>query len=141
MSAARIGRILVAATSAGRERENLYPSLSRSLMHERTEENFFHHADMPPSSSPTKSVPGDTVTLGGKSVPGVAFGCGHDNEGPFVDAAGLLGLSDGALSFPNQVTSSPFSYCLVDRDSTSLTASESAGLGRLSARTQPFHMH
>ena len=79
---------------------------------------------MPPSSSPAKSVPGDTVTLGGKFVPSVAFRCGHDNEGVFVGAAGLLGLGGGVLSFPNQFTSSSFSYCIVDRDSTSSSTLE-----------------
>ncbi|CAA7402147.1 unnamed protein product [Spirodela intermedia] len=66
----------------------------------------------------------DTITLGGASVPGIAFGCGHDNEGLFVGAAGLLGLGGGALSFPSQVSATSFSYCLVDRDSTSSSTLE-----------------
>ncbi|CAL9049568.1 unnamed protein product, partial [Musa banksii] len=32
-------------------------------------------------------------------VPRIALGCGHDNEGLFVAAAGLLGLGRGSLSF------------------------------------------
>ncbi|RYR44833.1 hypothetical protein Ahy_A08g041108 isoform A [Arachis hypogaea] len=39
------------------------------------------------------------------SVPRVALGCGHDNEGLFVGAAGLLGLGRGMLSFPTQADS------------------------------------
>ncbi|KAJ6803243.1 putative protein ASPARTIC PROTEASE IN GUARD CELL 1 [Iris pallida] len=61
----------------------------------------------------------ETVTLGGRPLPNVAFGCGHDNEGLFVGAAGLLGLGGGALSFPSQISARSFSYCLVDRDSPS----------------------
>lgn len=64
----------------------------------------------------------ETVTLGGSAVPNVAIGCGHDNEGLFVGAAGLLGLGGGSLSFPSQLTDDNgkiFSYCLVDRDTES----------------------
>ncbi|CAN4125022.1 unnamed protein product [Withania somnifera] len=52
------------------------------------------------------------------SVSNVAFGCGHDNEGLFIGAAGLLGLGKGKLSFPGQAGSrfgQKFSYCLADR--------------------------
>ncbi|XP_024532270.1 aspartyl protease family protein 2 [Selaginella moellendorffii] len=51
----------------------------------------------------------------GRTSP-VVFGCGHDNEGLFVGAAGLLGLGAGKLSFPSQLSSRKFSYCLVSRD-------------------------
>ncbi|KAF5205470.1 Aspartyl protease family protein [Thalictrum thalictroides] len=61
----------------------------------------------------------ETLSFGDTSVEKVAIGCGHDNEGLFVGSAGLLGLGGGSLSFPSQVKSSAFSYCLVDRDSTS----------------------
>ncbi|CAD5183814.1 unnamed protein product [Musa acuminata subsp. malaccensis] len=53
-------------------------------------------------------------------VPRIALGCGHDNEGLFVAAAGLLGLGRGSLSFPSQAGrrfGRMFSYCLVDRTS------------------------
>ncbi|CAH2073185.1 unnamed protein product [Thlaspi arvense] len=46
---------------------------------------------------------------------GVKFGCGDDNEGQFLGAAGLLGLSRGNLSFPWQTKNTYnnfFSYCL-----------------------------
>ncbi|XP_078431286.1 eukaryotic aspartyl protease family protein [Wolffia australiana] len=66
----------------------------------------------------------EMVTLGGAAVPRVAFGCGHDNEGLFVGAAGLLGLGGGALSFPSQLAASSFSYCLVDRDSAASSTLE-----------------
>ncbi|CAN6350011.1 unnamed protein product [Urochloa humidicola] len=57
----------------------------------------------------------------GARVPRVAVGCGHDNEGLFVAAAGLLGLGRGRLSLPTQVArryGRSFSYCLVDRTSS-----------------------
>ncbi|KAJ0249158.1 Protein ASPARTIC PROTEASE IN GUARD CELL 1 [Hirschfeldia incana] len=60
----------------------------------------------------------DTVTFGNSGkVNDVALGCGHDNEGLFTGAAGLLGLGGGALSMTNQINATSFSYCLVDRDS------------------------
>ncbi|CAD6341188.1 unnamed protein product [Miscanthus lutarioriparius] len=44
----------------------------------------------------------ETLTFaGGARVARVALGCGHDNEGLFVAAAGLLGLGRGSLSFPD----------------------------------------
>ncbi|KAF8097385.1 hypothetical protein N665_0290s0043 [Sinapis alba] len=60
----------------------------------------------------------DTVTFGNSGkVNDVGLGCGHDNQGLFVGAAGLLGLGGGALSMTNQINATSFSYCLVDRDS------------------------
>ncbi|KAK9668787.1 hypothetical protein RND81_13G086600 [Saponaria officinalis] len=60
----------------------------------------------------------DTVSFGPSgSVSKVAIGCGHDNEGLFVGAAGLLGLGGGPLSLTSQLKATSFSYCLVDRDS------------------------
>lgn len=60
----------------------------------------------------------ETVSFGTSgSVPKVAIGCGHDNEGLFVGSAGLLGLGGGPLSMPSQIKATSFSYCLVDRDS------------------------
>lgn len=57
----------------------------------------------------------------GARIGRVALGCGHDNEGLFVAAAGLLGLGRGGLSFPSQAgrrSGRMFSYCLVDRTSS-----------------------
>ncbi|CAL9077287.1 unnamed protein product [Musa acuminata var. zebrina] len=60
----------------------------------------------------------ETLTFGGSaSVSEVAMGCGHDNEGVFDSAAGLLGLGGGPLSFPTQISARSITYCLVDRDS------------------------
>jgi hypothetical protein len=59
-------------------------------------------------------------------VKNIAFGCGHDNEGLFVGAAGLLGLGRGKLSFPSQAGrrfGNKFSYCLVDRSASSKPSS------------------
>lgn len=64
----------------------------------------------------------ETLTFRGTRVNNVALGCGHDNEGLFVGAAGLLGLGRGRLSFPAQAGrrfGRKFSYCLVDRSASS----------------------
>lgn len=48
----------------------------------------------------------------------MAFGCGRNNQGTFADADGLIGLGQGALSLPSQLSPSIakiFSYCLVDQ--------------------------
>ncbi|KAG6584369.1 Protein ASPARTIC PROTEASE IN GUARD CELL 1, partial [Cucurbita argyrosperma subsp. argyrosperma] len=58
------------------------------------------------------------------TISNVALGCGHDNEGLFVGSAGLLGLGGGSLSLTSQMKASSFSYCLVDRDSSSSSALE-----------------
>ncbi|XP_021893080.1 aspartyl protease family protein 2 [Carica papaya] len=68
----------------------------------------------------------ETLTFRGTRVGRVAFGCGHDNEGLFVGAAGLLGLGRGRLSFPSQAGrrfNRKFSYCLVDRSASSKPSS------------------
>ncbi|KAK4395754.1 protein ASPARTIC PROTEASE IN GUARD CELL 1 [Sesamum angolense] len=62
----------------------------------------------------------ETISFGvSGSVPNVAIGCGHDNEGLFSGAAGLIGLGGGNLSLPSQMRATSFSYCLVNRDSSS----------------------
>lgn len=68
----------------------------------------------------------ETLTFRGSRVGRVALGCGHDNEGLFVGAAGLLGLGRGRLSFPTQTGrrfNRKFSYCLVDRSASSKPSS------------------
>ncbi|GAB4828896.1 hypothetical protein Ancab_018557 [Ancistrocladus abbreviatus] len=66
----------------------------------------------------------EKITFSEASVDKVAIGCGHNNEGLFVGSAGLLGLGGGALSFPRQINTSSFSYCLVDRDSNAASTLE-----------------
>ncbi|KAL6182919.1 hypothetical protein ACLB2K_044331 [Fragaria x ananassa] len=67
----------------------------------------------------------ETVSFGNSgAIKDIALGCGHDNEGLFVGAAGLLGLGGGRLSLPSQVKASTISYCLVDRDSSSSSTLE-----------------
>ncbi|KAI5073007.1 hypothetical protein GOP47_0013113 [Adiantum capillus-veneris] len=56
----------------------------------------------------------ETFTFSGNQVERVALGCGHDNEGLFIGASGLLGLGAGRLSLPTQLKQE-FSYCLPDR--------------------------
>ncbi|XP_022759589.1 aspartyl protease family protein 2-like [Durio zibethinus] len=68
----------------------------------------------------------ETLTFRKTRVGSVALGCGHDNEGLFVGAAGLLGLGRGRLSFPSQTGrrfNMKFSYCLVDRSASSKPSS------------------
>ncbi|XP_015968365.1 aspartyl protease family protein 2 [Arachis duranensis] len=68
----------------------------------------------------------ETLTFRRRRVARVALGCGHDNEGLFVGAAGLLGLGRGRLSFPAQTGrrfNQKFSYCLVDRSASSKPSS------------------
>ena len=67
----------------------------------------------------------ETLSFGRSgSVNGVALGCGHDNEGLFVGAAGLIGLGGGPLSLTSQTKASSFSYCLVNRDSSASSTLE-----------------
>ncbi|XP_065860194.1 aspartyl protease family protein 2 [Euphorbia lathyris] len=68
----------------------------------------------------------ETLTFRRTRVGRVAIGCGHDNEGLFVGAAGLLGLGRGRLSFPSQSGrrfNRKFSYCLVDRSASAKPSS------------------
>lgn len=60
----------------------------------------------------------ETVSFGlSGTVPNVAIGCGHQNQGLFAGAAGLIGLGGTALSLPSQINAKTISYCLVNRDS------------------------
>ncbi|XP_057853997.1 aspartic proteinase nepenthesin-2-like [Cryptomeria japonica] len=63
----------------------------------------------------------------GSMVAGIAFGCGHDNQGRgFSQGGGLVGLGRGALSLISQLGSkvhNKFSYCLLSiTDSPSQTS-------------------
>ncbi|XP_047315891.1 protein ASPARTIC PROTEASE IN GUARD CELL 1-like [Impatiens glandulifera] len=60
----------------------------------------------------------ETLLFGKSSIPNVPIGCGHNNQGLFVSAAGIIGLGGGTLSLPSQLKAKSFSYCLVDRDSS-----------------------
>lgn len=68
----------------------------------------------------------ESLTFRGVKIENVSVGCGHDNEGLFVGAAGLLGLGRGKLSFPTQTGykfDRKFSYCLVDRSASAKPSS------------------
>ncbi|KAK9062775.1 hypothetical protein SSX86_019965 [Deinandra increscens subsp. villosa] len=81
----------------------------------------------------------ETVSFGRSgSVPKVAIGCGHDNEGLFVGAAGLLALGGGSLSLPSQIKATSFSYCLVDRDSRSASTLEFNSAAPANSVTAPL---
>ncbi|KAK2419400.1 aspartyl protease family protein [Trifolium repens] len=82
----------------------------------------------------------ETLTFRKTRVARVALGCGHDNEGLFVGAAGLLGLGRGRLSFPVQTGrrfNQKFSYCLVDRSASAKPSSVVFGESAVS-RTARF---
>ncbi|TKY64090.1 aspartic protease in guard cell 1 [Spatholobus suberectus] len=82
----------------------------------------------------------ETLTFRRAQVPRVALGCGHDNEGLFVGAAGLLGLGRGGLSFPSQTGArfnNKFSYCLTDRTASAKPSSVVFGDSAIS-RTARF---
>ncbi|KAJ6320203.1 hypothetical protein OIU78_015561 [Salix suchowensis] len=81
----------------------------------------------------------ETLTFRGTRVDRVMLGCGHDNEGLFVGAAGLLGLGRGGLSFPSQMGrlfNRKFSYCLVDRSASSKPSSMVFGDSAISRTAQ-----
>lgn len=85
----------------------------------------------------------ETLTFRRTRVGRIALGCGHDNEGLFIGAAGLLGLGRGRLSFPAQAGrrfNNKFSYCLVDRSASSRPSSVIFGDSALSrpARFTPL---
>ncbi|XP_031504766.1 aspartyl protease family protein 2-like [Nymphaea colorata] len=68
----------------------------------------------------------ETLAFRSATIGRVALGCGHDNEGLFAGAAGLLGLGRGDLSFPSQagrIFGQRFSYCLADRQAGSTQGS------------------
>lgn len=69
----------------------------------------------------------ETLSVGSSKVKGIAFGCGHDNEGQgFSQGGGLVGLGRGGLSLISQLGSKAenmFSYCLLSiTDSSSQTS-------------------
>ncbi|XP_057813905.2 aspartic proteinase nepenthesin-2-like [Cryptomeria japonica] len=69
----------------------------------------------------------ETLSIGSSKVKGIAFGCGHDNEGQgFSQGGGLVGLGRGGLSLLSQLgskTENMFSYCLLSiTDSSSQTS-------------------
>ncbi|XP_074297295.1 protein ASPARTIC PROTEASE IN GUARD CELL 1-like [Silene latifolia] len=79
----------------------------------------------------------ETITFdGGRSINNLAVGCGHNNDGYFAGAGGLLGLGGGPLSLPSQINASFFSYCLVDRDSTAASTLELVNTNTNSETTQ-----
>lgn len=86
----------------------------------------------------------DTFTLGGVSVPNVAFGCGEDNEGTgFSQGSGLVGLGRGPLSLVSQLGEPKFSYCLTsidDSKSSTLLMGSSATVNNsdTATRTTPL---
>ncbi|KAF9625066.1 hypothetical protein IFM89_017869 [Coptis chinensis] len=70
----------------------------------------------------------ETVTFGDSTTRNIAIGCGRKNQGLFRGSAGLLGLGGNSLSFPSQINSPSFSYCLVDRYATSASTLEFGSL-------------
>ncbi|CAD6210953.1 unnamed protein product [Miscanthus lutarioriparius] len=57
------------------------------------------------------AVDGRTAT----AVPGLSFGCGHNNSGIFTsNETGIAGFGRGSLSLPSQLKVDNFSYCFTD---------------------------
>nr|CAD1821073.1 unnamed protein product [Ananas comosus var. bracteatus] len=81
----------------------------------------------------------ETLTFGGSAEVGdVAIGCGQQNRGLFVGAAGLLGLGWGPMSLVGQLggaAGGAFSYCLVTRSGASGSSGSTGSLvlGRTAA--------
>ncbi|KAF7809519.1 aspartic proteinase CDR1-like [Senna tora] len=73
----------------------------------------------------------ETLTIGGKSLRKIAFGCGHDSEGTFDEnESGIIGLGGGKLSLISQIGVSvgkKFSYCLVPTTSNNASGIISFG--------------
>ncbi|KAL5715514.1 hypothetical protein ACHQM5_017324 [Ranunculus cassubicifolius] len=72
-------------------------------------------------SQTTGDLAKETLQLGTDTIQNIAIGCGHDNEGLFRVAGGLLGLGRGESSFTTQTNTSSFSYCLTDMSSNKLS--------------------
>ncbi|XVE53332.1 hypothetical protein DITRI_Ditri02bG0195700 [Diplodiscus trichospermus] len=92
--------------------------------HCRIDGNCVYEVSYGDGSSTVGDFVTETITLGSDSIDNVAIGCGHDNDGLFIGAGGLLGLGGGPLSFTSQLNASSFSYCLVDHDSDSVSTLE-----------------
>ncbi|KAI5063932.1 hypothetical protein GOP47_0020602 [Adiantum capillus-veneris] len=84
----------------------------------------------------------DTLTLlstDGTSTafPGLAFGCGYNNQGEYGGAAGLVGMGQSVLSLPSQLGQAlggkKFSYCLVSPTDTSSSKGTTLLMGETAA--------
>jgi hypothetical protein len=75
-------------------------------------------------SSTSGILSDETFSISSQSLPHIAFGCGHDNQG-FDKVGGLVGFGRGSLSLVSQLGPSmgnKFSYCLVSRTDSSKTS-------------------
>ncbi|KAM7275589.1 hypothetical protein ACFE04_017455 [Oxalis oulophora] len=75
----------------------------------------------------------ETLTLGADEFKNFLFGCGENNQGLFVGAAGLLGLGRDKLSFVSQSSakySKIFSYCLPSTSSSTGFISFGGGVSK-----------
>ncbi|XP_051115823.1 protein ASPARTIC PROTEASE IN GUARD CELL 1-like [Andrographis paniculata] len=78
-----------------------------------------HYGD---GSATVGHLSADTFTFGATgTVANLTFGCGNDNEGLFSSSAGLIAVDNGPLSVTAQIKATSFSYCLVNRDSQSVS--------------------
>lgn len=83
------------------------------------------------SSSTRGDLAYDTVTLN-SAVSHIGIGCGHNQQGTFSGADGLVGLGRGSLSLPSQLSPAVakiFSYCLVEQTSSNAAASSPITFG------------
>lgn len=81
----------------------------------------------------------ETLSFGRSgTVRNVAIGCGHENQGLFAGAAGLIGLGCTALSLPSQINAKTMSYCLVNRDSVDSSTLEFNSVSPSDSVTAPL---
>lgn len=83
------------------------------------------------SSSTRGDLAFDTVTLN-SAVSHIGIGCGHNQQGTFSGADGLVGLGRGSLSLPSQLSPAVakiFSYCLVEQTISNAAASSPITFG------------
>ncbi|XP_047306665.1 probable aspartic protease At2g35615 [Impatiens glandulifera] len=77
----------------------------------------------------------DTFSIGSGDIPGINFGCGHDNGGPFWStASGILGLGANSLSLVKQLqnlTNGRFAHCFAKHHHRTTTATETTNMGKI----------
>jgi hypothetical protein len=83
----------------------------------------------------------ETLTLGSDQFKSFLFGCGENNQGLFIGAAGLLGLGRDKLSFVSQTAAKYnqiFSYCLPSTTSSTGYLAFGGGASSKSVKFTPL---
>ncbi|XP_047326825.1 aspartic proteinase CDR1-like [Impatiens glandulifera] len=83
------------------------------------------------SSRSTGVLALETYTMGGVSIPNLAYGCSHNSRGSFQpNTAGIIGLGGGPLSLVTQLDKTidgKFSYCLVPNSLSNVSSTINFG--------------